>query len=283
LDPALTTPWIYNLAGDPGLLYRMEPDAAWENEAPQVAILNQAKDRWSAPAAFTLEADAFDVEDGVRTVVYYEGDTKVGEASEYPFAAPLTGVSAGLHAYRAVAIDGAGLSATSHVLQVLVTTENLPPAVRLADPAEGEAFPAPAQIRVEAQAEDLDGWIAQVDFYDGETWLGRSTAPPYALELAGVEAGVHRFRAVAMDNHASATSSAVAQVEVQAFRFVSVERRGDVLAVQWSGGRAPYRLEWRGALGPGADWQAMAARTYMTSATVPVEAAAGFLRVRSAE
>jgi hypothetical protein len=54
-----------------------------------------------------------------------------------------------------------------------------------------------------------------------------------------------------------------------------------VLAITWTGGKPPYQLEQRSALLPGAPWEPVGEPVTGTSATVPMTAPAGFIRVRS--
>lgn len=60
---------------------------------------------------------------------------------------------------------------------------NLPPAVRLAKPLDGQVFPAPAEVLLRAETLDADGYVDHVEFYAGTNQIGEETrnyftAPP---------------------------------------------------------------------------------------------------------
>lgn len=67
-----------------------------------------------------------------------------------------------------------------------------------------------ADITISARAEDPDGSIAKVMFYEGEVLIGTSTSAPYTFEYKGVTPGHHTVKAVAVDDEGrTATSSPV--------------------------------------------------------------------------
>jgi hypothetical protein len=67
---------------------------------------------------------------------------------------------------------------------------------------------------------------------------------------------------------------------VAAPRFTSATASNGVLVLTWSGGQPPYQLEQRSTLLPGAPWEPLGAPVTGTSATVPLNGPAGFIRVR---
>ncbi|MEW5734097.1 MAG: Ig-like domain-containing protein, partial [Thermodesulfobacteriota bacterium] len=87
---------------------------------------------------------------------------------------------------------------------------NEPPQVVIIGPEDQAAFDAGTDIVISADAEDPDGSIARVEFYDGGTPLGSDTQAPYSLTLFGAQEGTHVLTAKAYDNQgASAQSPAV--------------------------------------------------------------------------
>jgi RHS repeat-associated protein len=91
---------------------------------------------------------------------------------------------------------------------------NAPPAVSITAPASGASFTAPAAITLMANASDPDGTIAKVDFYQGTTLIGTSTASPYTFNWTGVPAGSYSLTAVATDNEGDTTTSTAVPVTV---------------------------------------------------------------------
>jgi hypothetical protein len=87
---------------------------------------------------------------------------------------------------------------------------NAAPTVAITNPVNGATFVAPANIAIEATANDTDGTIARVDFYQGSTLLGSDAVSPYSFTWNSVPAGTYNLTAVATDNaNATTTSTAV--------------------------------------------------------------------------
>ena len=77
-------------------------------------------------------------------------------------------------------------------------------------------YSAPATIALSANAADSDGTVAKVDFFDGATQVGTSTAAPYSVTVSNVAAGIHSFTARATDNLGATGTSASVNVTVDA-------------------------------------------------------------------
>lgn len=93
---------------------------------------------------------------------------------------------------------------------------NLPPIVTLTNPPDGGVFHAPAEIQLTAAAEDPDGTIARVEFYEGDNKLGESVAAPYELGWSNVAAGTYTLTARAEDDLGAVATSAPVQITIQA-------------------------------------------------------------------
>ena len=88
---------------------------------------------------------------------------------------------------------------------------NSAPTVSITSPANGAVLGSPATITIAANAADVDGSIANVEFYNGTTLLGSDNTAPYSFTWSGVAIGSYSLTAKAFDNvGASTTSSAVA-------------------------------------------------------------------------
>ena len=97
------------------------------------------------------------------------------------------------------------------------------PNVKITSPATGgkhisfapkgeAAFP---DIAITATADDPNGTIEKVEFYDGSTLIATCTAKPYKATLTGATASKHTLKAVATDNDGE-TSTATVEVTMQA-------------------------------------------------------------------
>ena len=76
---------------------------------------------------------------------------------------------------------------------------NVPPTVAIDSPTNGASFTAPAIVPLTATAQDSDGSVTNVAFYDGVTFLGETNNTPYTV-TATLAAGSHPLTAVATDN-----------------------------------------------------------------------------------
>jgi uncharacterized repeat protein (TIGR01451 family) len=80
---------------------------------------------------------------------------------------------------------------------------NQPPSVTLRSPKNESFFTGPTEITLQAIAEDSDGSISKVEFFDGSNSLGLGTSldgKNFVLTARGLSYGNHGFVAVATDN-----------------------------------------------------------------------------------
>jgi len=83
----------------------------------------------------------------------------------------------------------------------------------------GEAqFP---DYTITATADDPNGTVEKVEFYDGTTLLATCTAKPYTATLTGARSGKHTLKAVATDNDGE-TSTATIEVTLQAPTMLTI-------------------------------------------------------------
>ena len=101
---------------------------------------------------------------------------------------------------------------------------NVPPSVTLTAPAAGSTVTVGTKVRLEASAQDADGTVTRVEFFEGTTRLGEATAGPFALDWTPGSPGQRTLTARAIDNHNAVTVSSAVAVTVQA------AGSGDVLA-----------------------------------------------------
>ena len=64
-------------------------------------------------------------------------------------------------------------------------------------------------ITITATAEDPNGTIEKVEFYDGSTLFATCTEVPYQATLSGVKSGKHKLQVVATDNDGETNSASV--------------------------------------------------------------------------
>ncbi len=183
------------------------------NAAPTVSVASPpAGAIFNAPASIPLRAMATDADGSIVRVDFYQGPVPIGSASAAPYGIDWTGVAAGTYRVTAVATDNLGASTTSAAVDVRV---NAPPTVSLTSPSNGTTFTAPANIPVGASAADLDGSVAKVEFFRGDTLIATLTAPPYGFTLTGVPAGSYVLTAVITDDAGAVATSDPVSITVK--------------------------------------------------------------------
>src|ERR1035437_9991519 len=96
-----------------------------------------------------------------------------------------------------------------------VSTPNVPATISITTPVAGTIFTAPANVPIIATANDSDGSVTNVSFFDGVTFLGRTNNTPYTV-TASLATGAHALTAVVTDNLGLSTTSTVVNVTVSA-------------------------------------------------------------------
>ena len=172
------------------------------NKPPQVtlAVSSQA-DPPTAPASFTLEAAASDLDGRVTKVSFYKDYDQVGETTAPPYRMVVAGVEAGKHRFSARASDdkGATALATSTIRTVkggsgTGTASNKLPKVALTSPAANTFFAPGASVAFSATASDPDGTVAKVEFFANTTQGRRGRGGPVERHLGRRVAGLLQRR-----------------------------------------------------------------------------------------
>jgi hypothetical protein len=183
--------------------------------------------RYSAPANLTLYARAAEGNTGVvQTVQFFAGTNSLGvvfnsnqvvvtNISSAPlFPLGWSNVAAGSYELKAIATDAVGMTATSQVVHITVTTNTPPPPIPFAIgfwyPTNGQTFTAPANVGLHAWVVDSN-IVRTVQYFSGATSLGiltntagvlftNTTQPnPFFLAWSNVAAGEYTLTAVATD------------------------------------------------------------------------------------
>ena len=101
---------------------------------------------------------------------------------------------------------------------------NPPPHVRLVSPLKGAIFLAPADILLVAHAEDGNGMVETVEFFEGTNSLGvRTNVPvaiplgPFVLTWSNVTAGEYTLTAKATDDQGASSVSEAVNIKVMPF------------------------------------------------------------------
>lgn len=98
---------------------------------------------------------------------------------------------------------------------VVITTTQAPPSVLLTAPVDGSTTAKPAPVDFVANAEDSNGSIAKVEFFQGAVKLGEVLFPgPYQFSWSGMISGPYLLTARATDNEGATSTSAPVNITV---------------------------------------------------------------------
>lgn len=100
-------------------------------------------------------------------------------------------------------------------------------------PKDVVSFP---NITITANADDPNGTIEKVEFYDGTTWIATCTSKPYKAVLTNATVGKHVLKAVAIDNDGE-TSTANVEIVFQAPTTLTISSaftEGGALPAGWT-------------------------------------------------
>lgn len=189
------------------------------NVPPVVAITNPpAGATYTSETNITLSAEASDSDGSVTNVQYFDGATDLGNATVVPYnLSVLLGV--GSHSLTAIATDNQGASATSAVVTVTVSLENMAPSVSITNPVDNaifRTFGGPASVNIQAAANDPDGSVTNVQFLDGLDLLANDPGAPFSFS-ASLPLGSHTLTATASDNLGATTTSDPVHVTVERY------------------------------------------------------------------
>jgi RHS repeat-associated protein len=201
-------------------------NATVTNPPPTVTITAPASgSSFASGVAIPLQASASDSNGTVSTVEFFRaGSTLIGSAQRvsgtvangtWEFNWP--NAPLGTHSVTTKATDNDGAATTSPPVTITVNAAaNVPPTVSLTSPANGATFTAPASITLAATANDSDGTVAKVEFFNGASKLGEDTTAPYSFSWTNVAAGSYTLTAKATDNDGAVTTSTEVSITVNA-------------------------------------------------------------------
>jgi len=121
--------------------------------------------------------------------------------------------------------NGAGVP----TLQIGYTLpSNVPPSVSITNPPNAAVLSSSANVTINASANDTDGSVTNVQFFDGDLSLGNDATSPYTVATR-LALGSHTLTAVASDNLGAKTTSAA--VNVTMARYLLAITNGEIAIV----------------------------------------------------
>jgi len=142
----------------------------------------------------------------VVKVEFFMDNLKIGEVHEKPTILSWESTALGSHNLWAKMINIDGDTTYSAPVHICLTVSESPN-VSISQPLNNSVFPNNTNVIINAQANDPDGVITKVSFYNGETKLGESLNSPYHFEWTNLSPGSYSITAVATDNTETSTTS----------------------------------------------------------------------------
>lgn len=158
-----------------------------------------------------ISAAAFDPDGFVTSVQFFNGSNLIGTVSNSPilvtdtvngpippihfYSITWSNVAPGDYDLTAVATDNGGATGTSAPVAITVTTNvappptNIPPIAAIVYPTNGSVFTAPACIPILAFANDPDGFVRSVEFFNGTNSIGVVSNGPVPVLISGAGPG----------------------------------------------------------------------------------------------
>lgn len=186
------------------------------NVLPSVSLTSPAPNAsYIGPATVALAAAAADSDGTIAKVAYYRDSTLIGSATVAPFAVNWTNAAAGTYSVTARATDDKGGVTTSAPVSVVVKP-NVLPTIALTKPVANNSYAAPGAISLAVNANDSDGTLSKVVYFQGTTQIATSTVAPYSSSWNNVAVGDYSITAKAYDDKGGVTTSAAVPVSVKA-------------------------------------------------------------------
>ncbi|MFT4926852.1 MAG: secreted trypsin-like serine protease [Phenylobacterium sp.] len=164
--------------------------------------------------AIAINASAGSSDDAINKVSIYINNQLHTELYTRPYQFELNPLSLGQHEIKVVATDTTGGSATTSVNVEVLSGE--PPVIYIVTPDDNQQYQHGDVIDIHAIAEDNEGTVAQVEFYQNNTLLSVDTTAPYTYAWQNSAPGNYQLTVVAVDNHAFTATSNPVNIEVKA-------------------------------------------------------------------
>ena len=126
----------------------------------------------------------------------------------------ISNLEEGIYKCELTVSDGV-YSSSDEVLIIVSATGNSNPTVAITSPGNNVSFKEYTDITITASANDLDGTVALVEFYDGATKIGEDTTEPYNFIWSGASLGTHELTAKAIDNNSAEGISQIVNISIE--------------------------------------------------------------------
>ncbi|MGH8801349.1 MAG: Ig-like domain-containing protein, partial [Casimicrobiaceae bacterium] len=193
------------------------------NKLPLVALTSpDSGTTFTSGNAISLSASASDPDGSITKVEFYRaGSVLLGTTTSAPYTFAWSGAALGSHSLTAKAYDNRKGKTTSAAITITVVA-NHPPTIVLTAPADGSYHPPGGTVTLIADAHDIEGAVASVEFFDGDTLLAMITTAPWSWTWADATPGRHAITARATDAWGATMTTGTAIVTIGATPLVVI-------------------------------------------------------------
>lgn len=167
----------------------------------------------NAPASFTVNASASDPDGSIAKVDFYQGNTLLLSDTKAPFGF-VWPAGTGTYSLTARATDNRGAVTISAPITVI---SNAVPTVSITSPLNPAMFAPGSNLEITANANDTDGAVSKVEFYQGSTLLATDTTAPFSFAWNNLAFGSYSLTAKATDNRGAIATSPAVRVSTPTF------------------------------------------------------------------
>jgi len=185
---------------------------------PTVSLTSPANNTTYTAYGYTkiiLNANASDADGTISKVEFYNGTTLLQAEYVAPYGFIWHSIAAGNYTITAKATDNDGNITTSDAVHISVKPDKAP-TVNITSPANGAGYRAYSNIILSADANDVDGTVKKVDFYNGSTLIFTETVAPFKRGGYRLPLGNYSITAKATDNNGRVTTSQPVAISVVA-------------------------------------------------------------------
>ena len=201
-----------------GIMFRESLDADSKNTSFVVSVSNGLSfQRRTSTGGTTESSKGADHSAPVWVKMIRSGNEFTASYSEdgsswTDLSAETINMSSTLYVGLCVTSHSDGVVTTSIIDSVTVTAISYP-TVSITSPTNEASYTPGTNITISADAEDTDGTVSSVEFFQDETSIGTVNSEPYSMNFK-ISKGIHSFTAVATDNNGLTRTSDAVSVTV---------------------------------------------------------------------
>ncbi|MFO7659021.1 MAG: Ig-like domain-containing protein [Bacteroidales bacterium] len=198
--PAFSLPYSYSLTPVDYVKTIVKAGAGnvfgfYEENFPVVSVTSPADSaQYPSDSTVTIDVDATIAAGEIVKVSVYN-DSLIAVDTIAPYSIAWGNVEDGIYKINAIALDSNGILGFSENITVFVGG-----GAKITAPANGQKITVPGNVTLSAFAWDGGGTIKEVEFFQGQTSLGKDTTGLFSYIWQNVQPGVHTIHASAKDN-----------------------------------------------------------------------------------